>query len=144
MPHLQPANGRTPLPDPMNYAVLKAIHVGAVILTASGFLARGIGMLGSARWLQQPLARRLPHVIDTVLLASALGLAWQLRASPLTSPWIAAKIAGLAAYIGLGSIALRFGRTRAIRAAAWIGALAVFAFIVSVAITKDPRGFLSH
>jgi hypothetical protein len=29
-----------------------------------------------------------------------------------------------------------------VRASAWIGAMLVFGYIVSVALTKDPRGFL--
>jgi uncharacterized membrane protein SirB2 len=59
-----------------------------------------------------------------------------------TAPWLTAKIVGLLAYIALGMVALRFGRTRGTRAAAWIAALATFGYIVSVAVTKDPRGFL--
>ena len=49
---------------------------------------------------------------------------------------------GLVAYIGLGTVALKRGRTRAGRAAAFFAALATFAYIVSVAVTRDPRGFL--
>jgi hypothetical protein len=39
-------------------------------------------------------------------------------------------------------VALRFGRTLRTRATALAAAVAVFAWIVSVAFTKDPRGFL--
>jgi len=39
-------------------------------------------------------------------------------------------------------VALRFGRTKGVRAAAWVLALLTFGYIVSVAITKDPRGFM--
>jgi uncharacterized membrane protein SirB2 len=84
----------------------------------------------------------MPHVVDTVLLASAVVLAWQLRLSPLAAPWLAAKIIGLVVYIALGMVALRFGRTLRTRATALAAAVAVFAWIVSVAFTKDPRGFL--
>jgi uncharacterized membrane protein SirB2 len=73
---------------------------------------------------------------------SALWLAWMLKLTPSNAPWIAAKIAGLLVYIGIGMIALRFGRTKAVRGGAWLAAMLTFAYIVSVAITKDPRGFL--
>jgi len=65
------------------------------------------------------LARRwvrvLPHVVDTALLASAIALAVALGQYPLVNGWLTAKLAGLLAYIVLGSIALKRGRTRKIR-----------------------------
>lgn len=126
-----------------SYAVLKAIHVGAVTLSGAGFFARGLGMLAGARWVHGRLARVAPHIVDTTLLVSAVALAWTLRVSPLTDAWLAAKLIGLLAYVGLGLVALRFGRTRAVRATAWAGALLAFAYIVSVALTKDPRGWMA-
>jgi uncharacterized membrane protein SirB2 len=53
-----------------------------------------------------------------------------------------AKIVGLVAYIALGMVALRPGLPTPIRATGWIAALATFAYIVSVAITKNPAGVL--
>jgi len=82
------------------------------------------------------------HVIDTVLLASALWLAWQLGRD--AAPWIAAKVVALLLYIVLGSIALRRGRTPGIRIAAFFAALATFGYIVSVAIAKSPWGALAR
>jgi uncharacterized membrane protein SirB2 len=124
----------------MDYAALKLVHQAAVVLSVSGFFARGIGALRGAAWVRTRVVRTLPHVIDTVLLASALGLAWMLRLNPLVTPWLAAKIAGLLLYIGLGMLALNPGRSTSVRAAAWLAALATFAYIVSVAITKSPIG----
>jgi uncharacterized membrane protein SirB2 len=100
-------------------------------------------MLGNAAWIRRRATRTLPHVVDTVLIVSALWLAWILRLTPANAPWITAKIVGLVLYIALGMVALRFGRTRAIRAGAWIAALLTFGYIASVAVTKDPRGALS-
>ena len=126
----------------MDYLTLKAVHVAAVGLSGAGFVARGLGHFAGARWVASRAARTLPHVVDTVLLASAVGLAYSLRLSPLATPWLLAKLAGLCAYVGLGTVALRFGRTRNTRAAAWVAALLVFGYIVSVAVSKDPRGLL--
>jgi uncharacterized membrane protein SirB2 len=126
----------------MDYGALKLVHQSAVVLSFAGFFARGAGMLAEAAWVRSRSARTLPHVVDTVLIVSAIALVWRLRLSPATAPWIAAKVAGLVVYIALGMIALRFGRTRAIRAATFVAALLTFAWIASVAITKDPRGLI--
>lgn len=126
----------------MDYDLLKLVHESAVTLSFAGFLARGIGMLGDAAWIRTRAAKTLPHVVDTVLIVSAIVLAWMLRLSPTDTPWLAAKIIGLLLYIAVGMVALRFGRTKAVRATAWIVAMLTFGYIVSVAVTKDPRGFL--
>ncbi|MEO6017729.1 MAG: SirB2 family protein [Polaromonas sp.] len=127
----------------MDYLLLKTIHQTAVALSLAGFFARGLASLRGARWVRSRLARTLPHVIDSVLLGSALALAWQLRLTPFAAPWLMAKIAGLLLYIGLGVVALRTGPPVALRAIAWVGALATFGWIVSVAITKNPLGALA-
>ena len=127
----------------MDYGALKMIHESAVAISFAGFFARGVGTLRNAGWVRHGTARTLPHLVDTVLIVSAVWLAFILRLTPANSPWIAAKIAGLVVYIALGMVALRFGRTKAVRATAWIAAMLTFGYIVSVAIVKDPRGPLS-
>jgi len=127
----------------MDYATVKLIHQGAVVFSLSGFFVRGAASLAGASWVRARAARTLPHLVDTVLLASALTLAWMLRLTPGNAPWIAAKIVGLVVYVVLGVLALRPGRPRGQRCAAWLAALATVGWIVSVAITKDPRGFLA-
>lgn len=127
----------------MECGTLKIVHESAVAVSFAGFFARGVGMLRNAGWVRHRAARTLPHLVDTVLIVSALWLAWILRLTPMNAPWIAAKIIGLFAYIALGMVALRFGRTKAVRATAWIGAMLTFGYIVSVAVAKDPRGILS-
>lgn len=126
----------------MDYASIKLIHQGAVALSLTGFFIRGAAALAGAGWVRGRLAKTLPHIIDTVLLVSALTLAWQLRLNPMVTPWLMAKIIGLLAYIGLGVVALRPGTSRGLRLAAWLAALATAGWIVSVAITKQPLGFL--
>lgn len=127
----------------MDYATLKLIHQGAVVLSIAGFFARGAAALAGAAWVRGRVARTLPHAVDTVLLASAIGLAWLLQLNPLTTPWLAAKIAGLLAYIGLGMVALKPGRPLALRIVAWVAALLCFAQIVAIAISKQAMGLLA-
>jgi uncharacterized membrane protein SirB2 len=119
---------------------IKSVHVASVGLSIAGFISRGALMLRGSPLLQARFVRVAPHVVDTVLLASAVWLAWFLRAYPFVDGWITAKVLGLAAYIALGTIALKRGRSLRVRAAAFAAALATFAYIVAVAITHDPRG----
>ena len=127
----------------MDHAAWKLLHQSAAALSISGFVARGLGSFAQAAWVRHRFARTAPHVVDTLLLLSALVMAWTLRATPSNAPWLVAKIAGLLLYIGLGMLALRPGRPLALRIAAWVAALAVFGWIVSVALTKQPLGLLA-
>jgi uncharacterized membrane protein SirB2 len=112
-------------------------HVACVALSYAGFVLRGIWMIRDSRLLERRWVRVLPHVVDTVLLASAIALAVMLKQYPPAEPWLTAKVAGLALYIALGMVALRHGATRRIRTGAWIAAQAVFLYIVAVALTRS-------
>ena len=127
----------------MDYATLKLVHQTAVLLSISGFIARGAASLAGAAWVRGRTARTLPHFVDSVLLASALGLAWALRLNPLDTPWLLAKIAGLLLYIALGMLALRAGAPMRLRVAAFATALLCFAQIAAMAIGKNPAGLLA-
>ncbi|WP_027865881.1 SirB2 family protein [Massilia alkalitolerans] len=122
----------------MPYIALKHLHVTFVALSGLLFLVRGIWMLRASPNLEQRWARIVPHIVDTLLLASAIGLAVVSHQYPGQMPWLTAKVVGLVAYIVLGTIALKRGRTQGVRTAAFVGALACFAYIVAVAVTKNP------
>ena len=128
----------------MDYVTIKAIHQAAAALSITGFFARGFGSLAGAAWVRSRAAKTWPHVVDSVLLLSALPLAWMLRLNPAFFPWLLAKIGGLVVYIGLGLVALRPGCPLLVRTTAWLSALATFGYIVSVAITKNPAGFFGQ
>lgn len=125
------------------YLALRELHRTAVILSLTLFALRGLWMLADSPQLQRRWVRIVPHLIDTVLLASAIGLTLILQQYPFVNGWLTAKMLALIAYILLGHIALRRGLTRSIRAVAWVAALATFGYIVSVALTHDPLGFLA-
>jgi uncharacterized membrane protein SirB2 len=127
----------------MDYATLKLVHQGAVALSIGGFFVRGVLSLLASPLARTRLARTLPHAVDSVLLLSALALAGMAGFHPGNSPWITAKLAGLVVYIGLGVVALKPGRPVAVRAVAWGAALATVGWIVSVAVTKNPLGYLA-
>ena len=120
------------------YLILKTVHVGAVTLSATGFVARGMLMLASSPVLGRKWIRVAPHIVDTVLLGAAIWMTVLLGQYPFTASWLTAKLLALVAYVVLGSIALRRGRTRGIRIAAWFAALAALVYIIGVALAKDP------
>ena len=120
------------------YFLVKYVHVGSVVLSLAGFVARGGLMLVGSPLLQARFVRVAPHVVDTVLLASAAWLAWMMHQYPFVHGWLTAKVLGLIAYIVLGAVALRRGRSKAIRIGAFAGAVLAAAYIVAVALTKNP------
>lgn len=122
---------------------LYVIHVSCALLSIGGFALRYVWMLRGDPRRRSRLARILPHVVDTVLLASAVGLLVQWRLSPLAAPWLVAKLAALLLYIALGMVALRFGRRPGTRAVAGALALLTALYIVAVALTKSPWGPLA-
>jgi len=127
----------------MYHLALKHLHVTAVALSFALFALRGAWMIVDSPRLAARWARILPHVVDTVLLLSALVLAATLGQWPFAQAWLTVKVVLLCAYIALGMVALRPGRPKRVRVAAFLLALVVFLAIVSVARTHDPWGALA-
>ena len=122
----------------MDYAWVNALHVGSVALSYAGFVARGVLMIRQSPLLATRWVRVAPHVVDTVLLASAIALVVMSRQYPFVEPWLTAKVLALILYIGLGTVALRRGKTMRVRIVAWIAAQIVFLYMVAVAVTRGP------
>ena len=127
----------------MIHAAVKHLHIAFVVLSGTGFFLRGLLMLRhssppGSRWV-----RVLPHINDTLLLAAAIALTVITGQYPFVDAWVTAKVFGVIAYIILGVLALRAGSSRRVRIGCWLAALAVFGWIVSVALTRHPAGFFS-
>jgi len=120
----------------MTYNLLRLLHTSTVLITLVLFLLRGLWMLIDSPRLQRTWVRIVPHVNDTLLIVAALGMI-SIGPWSLLTPWIITKIAGLLAYIWLGTLALRRGRSKFQRIQAFIGALCVLAYIIAVAVTKQ-------
>lgn len=127
----------------MSYALIKQIHLTTIALTLALFLLRGFWMMSGSERLQARWVRIVPHVNDTLLLASGIGLAVLLAQYPLVHGWLTAKLFALIAYILLGTVALKRGRTGGVRIAAWALALLVFGYMVTVARTHAPLPFVA-
>jgi len=120
------------------YELWKLLHVSMVYASLAGFALRGVWMLMDSPLRETRLARVLPHVVDALLLAGAIGLMLALGAYPFVQAWLTAKVLALLVYIGLGMVAFRFGPTKAVRAGAFAAALTVFAYLLAVAYTRNP------
>lgn len=127
----------------MFYLAIKHIHVTCVVLSITGFCLRGLLLLKKSALMERRWMRILPHMNDAVLLAAALGLTVLTGQYPFFDAWLTAKVFGLIAYIILGALALQPGREAGLRIAAGIGAVVVFGWIVSVALTKNPLGWFA-
>ena len=125
-----------------HYGELRFLHIAAALASGAGFTLRGAWMLVDSPRLGARWVRVVPHLVDTLLLASALALVFASGQSPGALPWLNAKIVALLAYIGCGLFALRRGR-KAVRVLCFVLALACYAYIVTTARTRDPQGVLA-
>ncbi len=114
------------------------IHVATALLSISGFIFRGILHFRGSELVNRKWFKITPHIIDTLLIISAVILLNQSGLNILNTSWLLAKVIALIVYISLGLIAFRFGKTLAIRIMTWCEAILVFAYILAVAVTKNP------
>lgn len=117
---------------------LKHFHVTCAVLSICGFALRGWWRLYAPQRLRRRWVRTFPHLVDSALFFSGVYMLWLYRWWPHEQPWLLAKLVALLVYILLGALALRQGK-------AWqvVAALAVSAYIVSVALTRTPLAWLA-
>ncbi len=122
----------------MDYLWVKYLHVTCVVLSVSLFVLRAALELMAQPWRQWRLLKMAPHVIDTVLLTSALWLAWRIGQYPFVHGWLTAKMLALLAYILLGMRALDKTTPAGQRFPYIVAALLSVGYIVGVALTHSP------
>ncbi|MCW8956007.1 MAG: SirB2 family protein [Gammaproteobacteria bacterium] len=127
-----------------SYLLIKYIHITCALLSITGFVIRGVWLIRSSAWLQHRWVKRLPHLVDILLLVTALIMVYQSAQYPFVEHWLTTKVLLLVLYILLGMVALRWGKTRKIRIGAWFLAVLVFLFIISVATTRSSSGILQY
>lgn len=123
------------------YVALKNLHLLCAAISIIGFIIRGALRIANSPVLQKKWIRIAPHIVDTVLILSAIGLTLIVHQYPITSPWLTAKLIGLFVYIGLGVVTLRAAKTQPVRIVAYLFAIATFVYIGMVAMTKSPLLF---
>ena len=126
------------------YEDIKVLHIACVALSGSLFVSRGFLMMVASVHANNKVLARSSYVIDSTLLIAAILLTVIIHQYPLRQAWLTVKVALLVIYIFLGIWALRRGKTRRQRIACFIAAMLVYGFIISVAMTHDPRGLFSR
>lgn len=125
------------------YLSIKLFHIACVALSGSLFALRGVLVLCGRRVGNHVALHWLSYTIDTCLLTSALMLVGIVHQYPFVHGWLTVKVLLLVVYVALGILALRRAATVRGRLFAFLGALLVFAFIVSVARAHHPLGVLT-
>lgn len=125
------------------YLGLLHAHIGLALLSVTIFILRGGLMLADSparhtRWLRYP-----SMLLDTLLLTAALMLTSVIHQYPFATGWLTVKAVLLVVYVVLGSIALKRGRTRAVRAVAFVAALLTVGFMFTVARAHHPLGIFA-
>ncbi|GAB3100887.1 SirB2 family protein [Aestuariicella hydrocarbonica] len=90
------------------YQLLKHSHIALASVSVAFFALRAL-------WAQQgkldhvtAWVKRLPHLIDTLLLLTGLSLIALTHITPTDNSWLALKLMLLIAYILLGALGLRY------------------------------------
>lgn len=122
------------------YPIVKHSHMTLALLSIFGFVLRFVWKQYRPQLLEKNLVRVLPHIIDTFLLVFAF---WLMTMVAFSHAWLGAKIIGLIIYIILGAMALKRCSTRKCQYLSFVAAVTVFAWIASVAISRQPLGFLA-
>jgi uncharacterized membrane protein SirB2 len=123
------------------YMMMKHLHITAVVLSVLLFVLRFIWLQMDAQVMQRKWVKIVPHIIDTVLLASAITLCILLAQYPFVHGWVTAKVLGVIAYILLGFGALKWAKSKGMQWGTFVLALATIVFTFKVAISKQPLFF---
>lgn len=116
--------------------MIKVIHISCALLTILSFSVRGIFMLLDSRLLQHRAVKILPHIIDAVLLGTGVALAVKYFSTITSHDWLLLKLIAVPVYIVLGSIALKYGKSKAARLTALLASWAVLGLIVTLALLR--------
>jgi uncharacterized membrane protein SirB2 len=126
-----------------HYAGILALHVGCVALSGGLFTVRGFLRLGNRNVANHRALRIGSYLIDSTLLIAAVLLTIIVHQYPFVNAWLTAKLLLLVLYVALGSVALKYAKTRTGRLISLVSALSAFGLIVGVAVTHRPLGWLT-
>ncbi|MDF2625572.1 MAG: siroheme synthase [Kosakonia cowanii] len=124
------------------FNILITLHLTSVALTISLFTLRYWWRWSNNPRFQARWVRVLPHIVDSVLLLSGVGLIALTGYLPFTvkGAWLTEKLFGVIIYIVLGFIALGRHRPRGQQVGfiAFMLGLVVLYIIIKLAATKVP------
>ena len=127
----------------MTLIFLKYLHIVSVAAGFSLLFVRGLWAMQSYPAPQEKWVRVVPHVVDAVLVLSAVAM---LAMSPLSGwpgDWLTVKLALVAVYAMLALYLFHGAGPLATRILAWLLGLLVLLFITTIAVLRNPLGVLS-
>ena len=124
------------------YLALKGVHALLAVVSGLYFAGRGIWRLGLRRPIEHRMWKTLPHLIDTLLLASGVALAIWIGLRPTVVPWFGIKLVAVVVYILLGVVAFRTA-SRGISWTAFAMALGVWLWIIGMALNKHAAAWMA-
>ena len=122
------------------YASLLLLHKLAVLTSIVVFFARGLGLIYNREWVKRKPVKIVPHIVDTLLIASAIGIV-VVTPFAFSEPWILLKLIGVLVYVVLSAVVFKIAQSRVQRALFWVLNLAVLFFLVAVAVEKQAWPF---
>ncbi len=122
------------------YEGLKHFHLLTVALSATLLCIRFGLMMAQSPLSQNKFLKVFPHINDTCLLLSGLGLIYVTGFIPFTpaAPWLTEKFTCILAYFALALFALKLGKNRLLKIFAFLGALGWLVMAGKIAVTKMP------
>jgi len=125
----------------MTYKLLINLHITTALISLLLFLFRGVWVLRYGQHNRPRWMKWLPHVNDTMLFVLGIALMLTIQQYPVVNAWLTAKLAALLIYILLGMVVMKWAKQWRSQFIAWLSALVVFAYMVGVAISKQPLIF---
>ncbi len=120
------------------YMAFKHLHLTAIALSLLFLILQVVTQVMDSKMKDAKWLKVLPHIINTVLIITAVGLCVTLAQYPFVHDWVTSKLIGLVAYVLLAIVAVKWARTNAMRVFALIGAVAWLVLTGKVAISKAP------
>jgi uncharacterized membrane protein SirB2 len=124
--------------------LLKFVHVSTVFVSFLLFTLRAYSVFTQNNWHRNPFFRIIPHVNDTLLFVSALGLVVVLKQYPFIEPWLTVKVVLLLVYIILGMALMKVARSNFAKISLFVLSVLCFIYIVGVARAHNPLGIFSY
>lgn len=123
------------------YVALKHIHLVTIALSATLLSIRFALLMMDSPKRNNRFLKVFPHIIDTALLLSGIGLIMVTGFVPFTdsAPWLTNKITCVLAYIALGFFALKMAKNKLLRIFAFFGALGWLVMAANIAVSKNPN-----
>lgn len=120
------------------YTGIKHFHLLLIGLSVGLFLIRFILSEMKSPILQKKWLKILPHIVDTLLIVSAVTLCVLIEQYPFVNAWVTEKLLALLLYVFMVTLALKMARTVFMKYIGLLGAISWVAFAGMVAVSKQP------